>query len=47
MPDWTGGGADKGEASTNTAEETTTATEADTTTEGTAAGEELAEPDSE
>jgi hypothetical protein len=45
MPGWTGGGANKGDASTNTTE----ATEADTTAEDTtaAAGEEQAEPDSE
>ncbi|MEV6010755.1 hypothetical protein AB0M29_28545 [Streptomyces sp. NPDC051976] len=54
MPDWTGGGADKGGASVNTAEETTEATEApgaaDTTAEDTAAPEsetELASPASE
>ncbi|WP_042368909.1 hypothetical protein [Streptacidiphilus neutrinimicus] len=35
MPSWGGGGANKGDASTNTteAEEATTATEADTTAE--------------
>ncbi|MQY40401.1 hypothetical protein SRB17_84340 [Streptomyces sp. RB17] len=31
MPEWTGGGANEGDAATNTAEDTTAATEADMT----------------
>jgi hypothetical protein len=51
MPDWTGGGADSGDTSTNTAEATAATGEAaaDTTAEDTtaAAGKEPAEPSSQ
>ncbi|WP_161789987.1 hypothetical protein [Streptacidiphilus neutrinimicus] len=43
MPGWTGGGADKGDASTNTTEETAAATEADTTAEGLASADTVIE----
>ncbi|WP_042427437.1 hypothetical protein [Streptacidiphilus anmyonensis] len=45
MPDWSGGGANKGDASTNTtgAEETTAATEADTNAEGLASADTVIE----
>lgn len=47
MPNWGGGGADKGDASTNTANETMVATEvADTTVEDASAAEADAEPTS-
>ncbi|WP_160311281.1 hypothetical protein [Streptacidiphilus anmyonensis] len=43
MPSWTGGGANKGDANTNTTEETSAATKADTTAEGLASADTVIE----